>query len=74
MRHSIRVMPAHVKAEASRRILDRFPLWKQLNIQADGGDPQAEMTEFISRIRSRSNEIEHLSPIPADFANDRYWS
>lgn len=74
MRVSISVTPDHVKAEASRRILDRFPLWKQMNIQAEGGAPQAEMTEFISRIRTQSNEIEQMSPIPADFAKDRYWS
>jgi hypothetical protein len=58
-----------VKAEAERRILSRFPLWKQLNMIRAGED----LSE-IDAIRAASNRIERMDPIPLDFRDDKYWT
>lgn len=57
-----------VKAEAERRILSQFPLWKQMNMIRAGEDLGG-----IDFIRQASNRIEAMEPIPQDFTDDKYW-
>lgn len=69
------VTTSDVKAEAERRITERFPLWRQMNILRDGDAVQAaQMAEVIDTIRADSNRIEALRRIPADFRHDKHWS
>jgi hypothetical protein len=72
MRFEHLVTPSHVKAEAQRRIEERYPLWRQMNILAEGGSP--EMTLWIAGVRTASNRIEAMTPIPADYEDPKYWS
>lgn len=66
------VPPAAVKAEAGRRILARFPEFKQRN--APRGTPGSEaMWDWIDDVRAASNKLEAMTPIPADFAADKHW-
>ncbi|KRA44706.1 hypothetical protein [Devosia sp. Root635] len=74
MRLEVLVTPAMVKAEARRRIEEAFPLWRQANILREGGPAVAGMGEFIDAIRTRSDEIETLHPIPADYSAEHYWT
>jgi hypothetical protein len=69
--YDLQVEPRHVKAEAQRRIEGRYPVWKQMNALAAGGDP--EMTAFINGIRTASNALEAMTPIPPNYADDRHW-
>lgn len=69
--YSIKIEPKHVKAEAQRRIEERYPLWKQMNALAAGGDPI--MDAYILQIRASSNALESMTPIPADYVKDHYW-
>lgn len=62
-----------VKLEARRRILARYPEWKQLNIIRAGGDDLAKMTAWIDAMRAASDALEAMSPIPADYADDSHW-
>ncbi len=62
------VEPHQVKAEAERRIMADFPLWRQMNMIRAGEDLSA-----IDAIREASNLIEAMEPIPLDFKDDRYW-
>lgn len=64
---------AAVKAEAARRIEQRYPLWRQLNVMRAGGDELVAMSSDIDALRARSDEMEAMVPIPADFADDRWW-
>jgi hypothetical protein len=48
-----------IKAEASRRILERYPQWKQINAAFDLDAPWvAEMRDFINEVRGWSNNEE----------------
>lgn len=62
-----------VKNEAERRILLKWPIWRQLNAMRDGAEVMAVMARDIDAIRTASNRIEALSPIPADYRHDRHW-
>ena len=81
-----------VKDEARRRILARFPDWKQTNMVAlgveltlakIGGDWTKEQQDeagalqaawdWVKAVRSASDVIEAMSPIPADFRSDKFW-
>lgn len=68
------VEPRHVKAEAERRILTVWPLWRQMNALRDGGDDLVRMGNEIDAIRAASNVLEAMQPIPADFDHERHWS
>ena len=58
-----------IKAEAQRRILARYPQWKQINLTRT---PQAvEMWAWIDAVRAKSNEMEQTQP--SDYADDRHW-
>ena len=61
---------AEIKAEARRRILDRYPLWKQVNI-IRSGDGLAAMTAFIDAVRAASNALE--ATLPSDYQADKHW-
>ncbi len=70
----IPLTPEMVKAECQRRIIAYTgggdvigSLAKQINA---GGTMQPE----IDRLRSKSNEIEAMDPIPMDFRSDTYWA
>jgi hypothetical protein len=81
-----------VKDEARRRILARYPEWRQANMTARGveltlakiarewtPDEQAEADvlqgdwDWVKAVRSASDDIEAMSPIPADFRDDKHW-
>jgi len=81
-----------VKDEARRRILARFPEWKQTNMIARGveltlaklsgewkANEQAEAAglqaawDWVNAVRSASDAIEAMSPIPADFRDSKHW-
>lgn len=64
---------ADVREEASRRILARYPLHKQLNIIREAGEGLAEMSAFIDATRQRCAELEVQAPIPATFRDDKHW-
>lgn len=64
----------HVKIEAGRRIEAQYPLWKQANVIREGGANLIAMTAFIDDIRAKSDQLEAMSPTPADFAADERWS
>jgi hypothetical protein len=63
-----------VRAEANRRIEAVYPLWKQSNLLRQGGQALDDMGDFIDAVRARSNAIEALNTIPADFAAEHHWS
>ena len=81
-----------VKKEARRRILARYPDWKQANMTARGvelvnlkterawsAEEQAEADalqaawDWVKSVRSASNAIESMNPIPVDLADDKHW-
>jgi hypothetical protein len=81
-----------VKAEARRRILDRFPDWRQANMTARGieltlarvgrewtegeqqeADAIQAAWDWVKAIRSASDVVEAMAPIPADFRDDKHW-
>lgn len=62
-----------VKMEAARRIGERYPVWRQLNLMREGGEALTEMGAAIDAIRDASNTIEAMDPIPQDFAADHRW-
>lgn len=84
---------AAVKAHARKRILRRFPEWKQTNMTARGVELQdvwrrseawtegeeAEAAalqsawEWIKGVRTTSDLVEVMEPIPRDFEDDKYW-
>lgn len=41
-------------------------------LQAVNTDAQAKWAQIVA-IRTASNEIEAMTPIPADYTNDQYW-
>jgi len=62
-----------VKQEARRRIEEPYPTWRQINLQRESPVEWVAATAFIDAVRAASNDIEAMSPIPHDFASDRYW-
>jgi len=86
-------LQALVKLEARRRILARYPDWKQVNMTARGVELQdawrqngawsaAEAAEasalqsawaWIKAVRTASDVIESLTPIPSDYNDDSRW-
>lgn len=62
-----------IKVEARRRIEDAWPIWRQINLQAEGGEAFTAMRAEIDAIRTRSNEIELMDPLPADVTADDLW-
>lgn len=82
-----------VKQEARRRIITRFPDWKQTNMVARGVELQnlfrlngawtaQELGEaaaldaawaWVKSVRTASDAIEQMSPIPDDYAADARW-
>lgn len=63
-----------IKAEARRRIEADWPIWHQLNLQAEGGDAFAAMRAEIDAIRERSDAIEQMDPLPDDVGADALWA
>lgn len=60
-----------VKAEAGRRLSATD--WYVIRASEGGSAiPEAVLAERAA-IRTRSNEIEAMVPIPADFASDQHW-
>lgn len=47
-----------IKAKAGEIILAKYSIIKQLNTNADGGDKQVEMNNWIKKIRDISNKAE----------------
>ncbi len=53
-----------IKAEAERKILEKYPIWKQINLIAgynkykDTEEKKKEMVEFINSVRNWSDEEE----------------
>ncbi len=67
------VTPAQVKAEARRRILHRYPLWKQINLMRSGGEAAEAAFAWIDTMRATATRLENQDPIPEDFVDDRFW-
>ena len=70
---TITVAPSvdEVKAEASLRIRSRYPLWKQMNVVREGGEPLTEMSAYIDAVRAASDALE--ISLTADFRADAHW-
>jgi hypothetical protein len=66
---------ADVKKEASRRILARYPDWKQRNLIMEGGAEYEAMKAWIGAVRAASDAIEaQLADAPGlDIADDALW-
>lgn len=64
---------AAIKTECARRILARYPEWKQGNMLRAGDDRAAAGFAWIDATRAASNALELASPIPDDIADDRHW-
>lgn len=64
-----------VKAEAGRRIEAAYPIYKQLNLQAEGGQAFTDMRAVIDAIRARSDALE-VSDIldPITLRADATWA
>ena len=78
-----------VKAEAQRRILDKYPLWKQNNMIVDkinilGKEVKTSedlqllddieaSLQEIKYVREKSDAIEAMQPIPSDYMIEDYW-
>ena len=60
-----------IRAEARKRIIERYPTWKQLNNIRDGGGELAVMSAYIDAVRASSSVLEIA--LPADFASDAHW-
>lgn len=60
---------AVIKAEAHRRIVEKYPMWKQINAMLSGGDDQ--MIEEIKAIRDASDMLEADASL--DHADDGNW-
>lgn len=73
MKIGLDITAIDTKAEAERRIVARYPLWRQFNIIRKGGEALAEMSAFIDRIRAASNRLERLPRIPTDYRDERHW-
>lgn len=68
------VTVADVKAEARRRIEAIMPRW-MIDREVTGGDPVPTAAKAAAAvIRERSDCIEQLNPIPANFREDVYWA
>lgn len=64
-------LKARVRAEAARRLAATD--WMVMRA-AEGGKPvPADVLSLRAAIRARSNEIEAMTPIPPDFADDHWW-
>lgn len=64
-----------INAECERRILELYPLARQLNILDEGS--QAELQEFKDRrngLRASARALAMMNPIPVNFRDDRFWS
>lgn len=62
---------AEIKAEARRRILDRYPTWRQLNLIRDGGADLDAMSAYVDAVRAASNALE--ASLPSDYTADSRW-
>lgn len=62
---------AAIKMEAGKRITDRFPMWKQMNLRQQGGTECLAMDAWINSVRAVSNQLE--VSLPSDFIKDDYW-
>ncbi len=62
-----------VKDEAARRLAPTD--WQVLKSVESGDGPaiSADLRKARALIRERSNEIEALDPIPADYRDEKYW-
>lgn len=64
--------PADVKAEAARRLSDID--WRvERAIDQHDADGERRLRALRQLIRDRSNVIEQMTPIPADYTDDRHW-
>lgn len=71
MKVHVAVTAVHVRVEAERRILSRYPIWKQVNLTREGGEDLARMSAFIDDVRAASNAIED-NPT-TDYTIDPRW-
>lgn len=63
-----------IKAEQARRIVERYPEWRQLNVLRAGTEAEiAAMDAYISGCGLIADELEALNPVPADYADDSRW-
>ena len=73
MRIEIGIEQRDVKELAGMLILSAYPIYKQLNILSDGGEGCATMGNYISAVRSASEELIAMGKIPPDYQSPKYW-
>lgn len=69
------VAPQHVQANMTARGVELLHKG-QANWSADDAAEATAgfaMFDAIKLVRSKSNEIEVMNPIPTDFTDDKYW-
>lgn len=72
---SVVVTAEMVQAEARRRIELAYPLWKQINLNREGGEAATAMNAFIDAMRAASNALApDDASIPDDYSDDKWWS
>lgn len=63
----------NIKEEARRRIHETGLSW-YVEREVSGGSPIPEAIKaYCAEVRSASNDLEALDPIPTDYADDNYW-
>lgn len=67
------VYPADVKLEAARRIRNIAPRWKIERAMTGGKPISAADQKRLQAVRDASDLLERQSPIPLDYADDKYW-
>lgn len=65
------VTVAEVKNYAGRLL--SYTDWYVTRQQEGGADIPADILAYRQAVRQASNDIESMSPIPADFRNPQYW-
>ena len=68
---AIVVTAAEVKTYAGRLL--SYTDWYVTRQQEGGADIPADILTYRQAVRQASNDIEAMSPIPADFRNPQYW-
>jgi hypothetical protein len=64
-----------VRTEARRRIELAYPLWRQINLNREGGEAADAMNAFIDGVRAASNALApDDAAIPDDYADNKWWS
>lgn len=68
------IIPDEVNRECERRILELFPITRQLNIIDEGTPAEVdEMKQKRNALRACARALCSMQPIPQNFRDDRFW-